>query len=139
MHGVHVGQLLLLVPERRALEQHAHRLGREREGARGDFGLFDDAVNEVVALVASEARAESARFLARLPDAPAGTKGITLFLVPKRLVDDDGTVGELNGVATSRIEHKMGCHGSPTCASSCRYRGRPVSRPRLGGVPGWIP
>ena len=53
--------------------------------------------------------------LARLPDAPAGTKGITLFLVPKRLVDDDGTVGELNGVATSRIEHKMGCHGSPTC------------------------
>jgi alkylation response protein AidB-like acyl-CoA dehydrogenase len=54
--------------------------------------------------------------LARLPDAPAaaaapkGTKGISLFLVPKRLED-----GSLNGVTTSRIEHKMGCHGSPTC------------------------
>jgi len=53
--------------------------------------------------------------LARLPDAPAGTKGISLFLVPKRTLNDDESVGELNGVTTSRIEDKMGCHGSPTC------------------------
>jgi len=53
--------------------------------------------------------------LARLPGAPAGTKGISLFLVPKRKVGDDGVSGELNGVGVSRIEDKMGCHGSPTC------------------------
>ena len=54
--------------------------------------------------------------LARLPDAPAGTKGISLFLVPKRSYAGDGAeAGELNGVSVSRIEDKMGCHGSPTC------------------------
>ena len=54
--------------------------------------------------------------LARLPDAPAGTKGLSLFLVPKRLVDESsGACGALNGVNVRRIESKMGCHGSPTC------------------------
>ena len=53
--------------------------------------------------------------LARLPDAPEGTKGISLFLVPKKSVDESGSVGEHNGVSVSRIEDKMGCHGSPTC------------------------
>ena len=53
--------------------------------------------------------------LARLPDAPEGTKGISLFLVPKRKVADDGTVGDLNGANIGRIEDKMGCHGSSTC------------------------
>lgn len=53
--------------------------------------------------------------LARLPGAPEGTKGISLFLVPKRKVADDGTVGDLNGVNIGRIEDKMGCHGSSTC------------------------
>ena len=53
--------------------------------------------------------------LARLPGAPKGTKGISLFLVPKRAVGEDGSVGEHNGVNVSRIENKMGCHGSPTC------------------------
>lgn len=54
--------------------------------------------------------------LARLPDAPAGTRGISLFLVPKRLVDDKGGVSDkINGVSIGRIEDKMGCHGSPTC------------------------
>lgn len=48
--------------------------------------------------------------LAKLPDAPAGTRGISLFLVPK-ILDD----GARNGVACSAIEHKMGIHGSPTC------------------------
>jgi len=53
--------------------------------------------------------------LARLPGAPAGTKGISLFLVPKRTMSDEGVVGDLNHVNISRIEDKMGCHGSPTC------------------------
>jgi alkylation response protein AidB-like acyl-CoA dehydrogenase len=53
--------------------------------------------------------------LARLPDAPSGTRGISLFLVPKRLVDQAGEVGELNGCKIGRIEDKMGCHGSSTC------------------------
>ena len=52
--------------------------------------------------------------LARLPGAPPGTKGISLFLVPKKQYAD-GAVGDFNGVTTSRIEDKMGCHGSPTC------------------------
>ncbi|HEY2814190.1 MAG TPA: acyl-CoA dehydrogenase, partial [Acidimicrobiales bacterium] len=53
--------------------------------------------------------------LARVPDAPPGTKGISCFIVPKRLVHDDGTLGELNGVRCIGIEHKMGIHASPTC------------------------
>lgn len=53
--------------------------------------------------------------LAKLPDAPAGTKGISLFLVPKVMVKDDGSLGERNGVECSAIEHKMGIHASPTC------------------------
>lgn len=53
--------------------------------------------------------------LARLPDAPDGVKGLSLFLVPKYLVNDDGSLGERNDVYCSSIEHKMGIHGSPTC------------------------
>ena len=53
--------------------------------------------------------------LARLPDAPAGSRGISLFLVPRRLVRDDGTLGEANGAGPIGIEHKLGIHGSPTC------------------------
>ncbi len=56
--------------------------------------------------------------LARLPDAPAGTKGISLFLVPKFLVDDDGNLGERNDVKCVSIEEKMGIHASPTCVLS---------------------
>lgn len=56
--------------------------------------------------------------LARLPDAPAGTHGISLFLVPKRLVGEDGTVGEANDVCAIRLEEKLGIHGSPTCVMS---------------------
>ena len=53
--------------------------------------------------------------LARLPDAPAGTRGISLFLVPKYLVNEDGSVGERNDVVTAGVEHKLGIHASPTC------------------------
>ena len=53
--------------------------------------------------------------LARLPGAPAGTKGISLFLVPKRLPDDNGNAGVANSLKVVSLEHKMGLHGSPTC------------------------
>jgi alkylation response protein AidB-like acyl-CoA dehydrogenase len=53
--------------------------------------------------------------LARLPDAPAGVKGISLFIVPKFKVARDGAVGERNKVWCGSIEHKMGIHGSSTC------------------------
>lgn len=53
--------------------------------------------------------------LARLPGAPEGTKGISLFIVPKFNVSDDGSVADRNGVACGSIEHKMGIHGNSTC------------------------
>ncbi len=53
--------------------------------------------------------------LAKLPDAPAGSKGISLFLVPKIKVNDDGSLGEANGVSCGSIEHKMGINASATC------------------------
>src|SRR5690554_1829516 len=53
--------------------------------------------------------------LARLPDAPAGTKGISLFIVPKFLPDANGEKGERNGVNCGSQEHKMGIHGNATC------------------------
>jgi alkylation response protein AidB-like acyl-CoA dehydrogenase len=53
--------------------------------------------------------------LARLPDAPAGSKGISLFVVPKFLVKADGSLGERNAVFCGAIEHKMGIHGNATC------------------------
>ncbi|WP_304526115.1 acyl-CoA dehydrogenase [Halomonas sp. I5-271120] len=56
--------------------------------------------------------------LARTPDAPEGNKGISLFLVPKFLVDDNGALGARNDVTCASIEHKLGIHGSPTCTLS---------------------
>ena len=53
--------------------------------------------------------------LARIEGAPAGTKGISLFVVPKRLVNADGSLGEANKVSCGSIEHKMGIHGNATC------------------------
>jgi len=53
--------------------------------------------------------------LARLPDAPPGTKGISLFIVPKFIPDDDGSIGERNNVTCGALEHKMGIHGNSTC------------------------
>lgn len=54
--------------------------------------------------------------LARTPDAPPGTKGLSLFVVPKHSLTDDGSVGEANDVFCAGIEEKLGIHGSPTCS-----------------------
>jgi alkylation response protein AidB-like acyl-CoA dehydrogenase len=64
--------------------------------------------------------------LARLPDAPQGTKGISLFLVPKFVPDAQGRPGERNGIHCSRLEEKMGIHGNATCAME------------LDGARGWL-
>ena len=53
--------------------------------------------------------------LARLPDAPAGTRGISLFLIPKFMVNADGSLGARNDIFPSGVEHKLGMHASPTC------------------------
>ena len=53
--------------------------------------------------------------LARLPDAPEGTQGISMFLVPKYIVNSDGSPGERNDVKVAGLEKKLGIHGSPTC------------------------
>lgn len=67
--------------------------------------------------------------LARLPDAPAGVKGLSLFIVPKYLVEADGSLGAKNDVRCISIEHKMGIHGSPTCT---------LSFGDGGGATGWL-
>src|ERR1700704_4369268 len=64
--------------------------------------------------------------LARLPDAPGGTKGISLFLVPKFLPKADGSVGERNGIRCGAIEHKMGIKANATCVMN------------LDGAKGWL-
>jgi alkylation response protein AidB-like acyl-CoA dehydrogenase len=64
--------------------------------------------------------------LARLPGAPEGTKGISLFIVPKSLPDADGSVGERNAVTCGSLEHKMGIHGNATCVMN------------FDGAKGWL-
>ncbi len=64
--------------------------------------------------------------LARLPGAPEGTKGISLFIVPKRLPNEDGSAGEPNAVSCGSIEHKMGIHGNATCVMN------------FDGAKGWL-
>src|SRR5690606_19491660 len=64
--------------------------------------------------------------LARLPDAPEGTKGISLFLVPKFLPNADGTPGQRNSIFCGAIEEKMGIHGNATCQMN------------LDGATGWL-
>jgi hypothetical protein len=56
--------------------------------------------------------------LARLPDAPEGVRGISLFLVPKYLLNADGSLGKRNDVCCASLEHKLGIHASPTCVMS---------------------
>ncbi len=67
--------------------------------------------------------------LARLPDAPPGTRGISLFLVPKFLLDAEGRPGERNDLRCTGLEHKLGIHASPTCSMSFGDN---------GGAVGWL-
>ena len=85
----------------------------------GDHDLVDNIVHFV---------------LARLPDAPAGSRGISLFLVPKFLLNADGSLGERNDWFCAGLEEKMGIHGSPTC-TIIYGDGRFGSEP---GATGWL-
>jgi alkylation response protein AidB-like acyl-CoA dehydrogenase len=80
----------------------------------GDHDLADNIVHFV---------------LARISGAPQGTKGISLFLVPKRLVASDGSLGARNDIVAQGIEHKLGLHGSPTCT---------MALGEDGGAVGWL-
>jgi alkylation response protein AidB-like acyl-CoA dehydrogenase len=73
--------------------------------------------------------------LARLPDAPAGTRGLSLFLVPKFFVNADGSLGARNDVFCSGIEEKLGIHGSPTCTM---IYGDGYVKDRDPGAVGWL-
>jgi len=71
--------------------------------------------------------------LARLPDAPSGTRGVSLFLVPKFIPDGHGEIGERNGVKAGSIEHKMGIRGNATCVINLdEARGWLIGEPNKG-------
>ncbi|MES2782914.1 MAG: acyl-CoA dehydrogenase [Pseudomonadota bacterium] len=75
--------------------------------------------------------------LARTPDGPAGTKGISLFLVPKYQVTADGAIGQANDIKVVSIEHKMGINASPTCVLAFGEEGECVGEligPEFGGM-----
>jgi alkylation response protein AidB-like acyl-CoA dehydrogenase len=110
--GVWTGTMNLTEPQAgsdlAALKSRAERVG---DGSYRIFGQKiyitwgeHDAADNIIHLV-----------LARLPDAPAGTRGISLFLVPKFLPDEAGNPAERNDLFCHALEHKLGIHGSPTC------------------------
>ena len=75
--------------------------------------------------------------LARTPDGPAGTKGISLFLVPKYQVHADGSIGNANDIKVVSIEHKMGLNASPTCVLAFGEEGECIGEligPEFGGM-----
>ena len=82
---------------------HYRIFGQKIYITRGDHDFTDNIIHLV---------------LARLPDAPPGIKGISLFIVPKFLVNEDGTTGERNDVYPVSVEHKLGINASPTCVMS---------------------
>ena len=84
----------------------------------GDHNMVDNIVHLV---------------LARLPDAPAGSKGISLFAVPKFNVDENGTIGERNGIYCAGLEHKMGIHSNATAQLVLdKARGTLIGQPNKG-------
>ena len=113
-----------------ALRATATPLGDGRYQIRGQkiyisFGDHD-MVENIVHLV-----------LARTPDAPAGTKGISLFLVPKYQLAADGSIGKANDIKVVSIEHKMGINASPTCVLAFGEEGECVGEligPEFGGM-----
>jgi alkylation response protein AidB-like acyl-CoA dehydrogenase len=113
-----------------ALRATATPLGEGRYQIRGQkiyisFGDHD-MVENIVHLV-----------LARTPDAPAGTKGISLFLVPKYQLNADGGIGKANDIKVVSIEHKMGINASPTCVLAFGEEGECVGEligPEFGGM-----
>ena len=102
-------------PDRAAL-RHRSRPAAHQGGAAGD-GSYKITGTKIFISAGEHDLAENIihLVLARIEGAPAGTKGISLFVVPKFLVNDDGSLGARNGVTCGSIEEKMGIHGNSTC------------------------
>lgn len=97
----------------------------ETTAVKNDDGTYSITGNKIFISSGEHELAENIihPVLARIEGAPAGTKGISLFLVPKIWVNDDGSLGELNDVVCTGIEEKMGIHGNCTCAMSLGAKG----------------
>jgi alkylation response protein AidB-like acyl-CoA dehydrogenase len=109
------GSDLALLRTRAVAEGDHYRIfGQKIFITYGDHDLTDNIIHLV---------------LARTPDAPEGVKGISLFVVPKVLVKDDGSLGARNDVHCVSIEHKLGIHASPTCVMAYGDE---------GGATGWL-
>lgn len=97
----------------------------ETTAKRNDDGTYSITGNKIFISGGEHNMAENIvhPVLARIEGAPAGTKGISLFLVPKYRVNDDGSLGEFNDVVCTGIEHKMGIHGNCTCSLTLGGKG----------------
>ncbi len=93
---------------------------------RNDDGTYSITGNKIFISSGEHDLAENIihPVLARIEGAPKGTKGISLFLVPKYWVNDDGSLGEFNDVVCTGIEEKMGIHGNPTCSLTLGGKGK---------------
>jgi alkylation response protein AidB-like acyl-CoA dehydrogenase len=93
---------------------------------KNDDGTYSISGNKIFISAGEHDLAENIihPVLARLEGAPAGTKGISLFLVPKFWVNDDGTIGDFNDVVCTGIEEKMGIHGNATCSLTLGGKGQ---------------
>ena len=123
LHGTWGGTMCLTEPQAGsdvgAAATKAKRIGDGKYEITGTkiyiSGGDHDLASDVIHLV-----------LARVEGAPPGTKGLSLFIVPRVRVSDDGTLGELNDVSVASIEHKMGINGSATCVLSFGENGKCV-------------
>ncbi len=93
---------------------------------RNDDGTFNITGNKIFISAGDQDLTENIihPVLARIEGAPAGTKGISLFAVPKIWVNDDGSMGENNNVVCDRLEEKMGIHGNSTCSLQFGAKGK---------------
>ena len=93
---------------------------------KNDDGTYSISGNKIFITAAEHDLADNIihPVLARIEGAPAGTKGISLFIVPKVWVNDDGTLGETNDVVCTAIEEKLGLHASPTCQLAFGGKGK---------------
>lgn len=115
VHGTWTGSMDLTEP------QAGSDLGRLRcQAERQDDGTYHIKGTKIFISWGDHTLTENVihLVLARTPDAPAGSRGISLFIVPKYLVEADGSIGPENGVRTVSLEHKMGIRISPTCVLS---------------------
>ena len=98
----------------------------ETTAKRNDDGTFSLTGNKIFITSGDHDLTENIihPVLARIEGAPKGTKGVSLFIVPKYLVNDDGSLGEANDIVCTGVEEKMGIHGSATCSMALGSKGK---------------